>query len=39
MDTYLYRSPHYQLAGGQDYNPATWASQTQMWLATLDGEA
>jgi hypothetical protein len=39
MDTYVWRTPHYQLAGGQDYNPATWASQTQMWLATLDGEA
>jgi hypothetical protein len=39
MSTYVYRTPHYQLAGGQDYHPGTWASQTQMWLATLDEEA
>ena len=39
MDTYVYRTPHYQLAGAQDYHPAYWASQTQMWQATLDGEA
>jgi len=39
MNTYVYRTPHYQLAGGQDYNPGWWSSQTQMWQATLDGEA
>ena len=39
MDTHLWRTPHYQLAGGQDYNPAMWASQTRMWIATLDREA
>lgn len=39
MDTVVYRTPHYQLAGGQDYNPALWASQTLMWTATLDAEA
>ena len=39
MDTYVYRKPHYQLAGGQDYNKALWASQTRMWIATLDREA
>jgi hypothetical protein len=39
MDTYLYRSPHYQLAGGQDYSPGLWASQTRMWIAALDREA
>jgi hypothetical protein len=39
MDTYLWRTPHYQLAGGQDYNPAYWASQTRMWIAALDREA
>ena len=39
MSTYVFRTPHYQLAGGQDYNPGWWASQTQMWQATLDGEA
>jgi hypothetical protein len=39
MDTYVYRTPHYQLAGGQDYNPSLWASQTRMWIATLDRQA
>ncbi len=39
MDTYVYRTPDYQLAGAQDYHPAYWASQTQMWLGTLDEEA
>ncbi len=39
MSTYVYRTPDYQLAGGQDYNPSFWASQTQMWIATLDSEA
>jgi hypothetical protein len=39
MDTYVWRTPHYQLAGGQDYNPALWSSQTRMWIATLDREA
>jgi len=39
MDTYVYRTPHYQLAAAQDYSPAYWASQTQIWQATLDGEA
>ncbi len=39
MNTYVFRTPHYQLAGGQDYNPSYWSSQTQMWQATLDDEA
>ena len=39
MNTYVYRTPDYQLAGAQDYNPAYWSSQTQMWQATLDSEA
>ncbi len=39
MDTYVYRTRDYQLAGGQDYNPGLWSSQTQMWQATLDDEA
>jgi len=39
MDTYIYRTPHYQLAGGQDYSPGLWASQTRMWIAALDREA
>ncbi|MDP7111402.1 MAG: hypothetical protein QGH45_05540, partial [Myxococcota bacterium] len=39
MSTYVYRTPDYQLAGAQDYNPGYWGAQTQMWQATLDGEA
>ena len=39
MNTYVYRTPTYQLAGAQDYNPGYWGAQTQMWQATLDGEA
>ena len=39
MDTYLYRTPYFQLAGGQDYSPGLWASQTRMWIAALDREA
>jgi hypothetical protein len=39
MDTYVYRTPDYQLAGGQDYHPAWWSAQTIMWTATLDDEA
>ncbi len=39
MNTYVYRTPDYQLAGAQDHKPAYWASQTQMWQATLDSEA
>lgn len=39
MNTYVFRTPYYQLAGGQDYNPGLWGTQTQMWQATLDREA
>ena len=39
VNTYTYRTPHYQLSGAQDYKPGYWATQTQSWLATLDGEA
>jgi hypothetical protein len=39
MDTYVFRTPDYQLAGAQNHKPAYWASQTQMWQATLDNEA
>ena len=39
MDTTVWRTPFYQLAGGQDYNPGLWSSQTQMWLATLSDQA
>ena len=39
VDTYVYRTPHYQLAGAQDYKPGMWGPQTLIWQATLDGEA
>ena len=39
INTYTYRTPHYQLSGGQDYKPGYWSAQTQSWLATLDGDA
>jgi len=39
MDTYVYRTAHYQIAGAQDYNPGFWGLQTHMWQATLDGDA
>ncbi len=39
VDTYVYRTPHYQLAGAQDYKPGMWGAQTLMWMATLDDEA
>ena len=39
VSTYTWRTPHYQLSGAQDYKPAFWSSQTQMWQATLDDKA
>lgn len=39
MNTYTYRTPHYQLSGAQDYNPGFWGTQTHIWQATLDREA
>ncbi|MEZ4267732.1 MAG: glycoside hydrolase family 88 protein [Myxococcota bacterium] len=39
VDTYVYRTPDYQLAGGQDYKPGLWGAQTLMWRATLDADA
>jgi unsaturated rhamnogalacturonyl hydrolase len=38
VDTYVYRTPDYQLAGAQDYKPGMWSAQTQMWQATLDAD-
>jgi len=39
IDTYTWRTPHYQLSGAQDYKPGMWMAQTQIWQATLDREA
>ncbi len=39
MDTYVYRTPHYQLSGAQNYNPGLWGSQQHIWQATLDADA
>jgi hypothetical protein len=39
VSTYTYRTPYYQLSGAQDCKAGYWAAQTQMWQATLDGEA
>ena len=39
VNTYVYRTPDYQLAAAQDYKPGMWAAQTLMWQATLDREA
>jgi unsaturated rhamnogalacturonyl hydrolase len=35
MNTYTWRTPYYQLSGGQDYNPGLFGAQTHMWQATL----
>ncbi len=39
MSTYVYRTPHYQLAGGQDHKPGFFGAQTLMWMAALDHDA
>ncbi len=39
VDTYVYRTPDYQVAAAQDYKPGQWAAQTLMWQATLDSQA
>lgn len=39
VNTYTYRTPHYQLSGAQSYKPGFWGAQTHIWQATLDGEA
>jgi hypothetical protein len=36
VNTYTYRSPHYQLSGAQDFKPGKWAAQVHVWQATLD---
>jgi len=39
MSTYTYRTPFYQLSGAQDYKPAMWSGQVQIWQATIDKKA
>ena len=39
VDTYTWRTPHYQLSGAQDYHPGYWSAQTHQWQATLDRDA
>ena len=39
VNTYAYRTPHYQLGGAQDYKPGLWGAQTIMWTAALDDQA
>ncbi len=35
IDTYVYRTPDYQLAAAQDWKPGYWAAQTLVLRATL----
>jgi hypothetical protein len=39
VNTYTYRTPHYQLSGAQDYKPGSWTAQLHVWQATLDKDA
>lgn len=39
MNTYTYRTPHYQMSGAMDYNPGLWSGQTHIWQATIDPDA
>ncbi len=39
VDTYVFRTPHYQLAGAQDYKPGLWSAQTLMWRGALTDRA
>ena len=39
VDTYTWRTPHYQLSGAQDHKAGFFGAQTQTWLGTLDHEA
>jgi len=39
VNTYTYRTPHYQLSAAQDYKPGSWTGQVHVWKATLDPEA
>lgn len=34
-NTYVYRTPFYQLAGLQDYKPGSWTGQVHSWKATI----
>ena len=39
VDTYTYRTPHYQLSGAQGYKPTAWTGQVHVWKAVLDPDA
>lgn len=39
VNTYTYRTTHYQLSGAQAFKPGMWAGQTHIWQATLDKDA
>lgn len=38
-NTYVYRTPDYQLAGVQDYKPGSWTAQVHAWKAALNPQA
>lgn len=38
VDTYVYRTPDYQLAAAQDWKPGMWSAQTLMYRAAIDEE-
>lgn len=35
VDTYVFRTPHYQMAAAQDWKPGMWSAQTLMWRASI----
>ena len=39
VGTYVYRTPHYQLAAAQDYKPGSFTGENLFWLATLTRDA
>jgi rhamnogalacturonyl hydrolase YesR len=38
-DTYIYRTPEYQMAAAQDWKPGMWAAQTLMFRASIGRDA
>ena len=39
VDTYIYRTPFYQLGGAQSYKPGMWSAQTRMWTGAISPQA
>ena len=39
VNTYTYRTPHYQLSAAQDWKPGSITGQVLIWLATIDKDA